>query len=213
MPGSYAIETISSLPLGMLIGAPLTAAVNAQAQAAKATLDFIMDVGFVPPDPNKDAIFPDTPQAPDSQGNVSPLAIGPVRTVTFTYERTDTDPSGNPIKAALTVPLLTVVPIPYLNIDEVTIDFVAKISESIAQSHKDNDSKVATLSTQAKAGWGPFSASLKGSFSATHTSTNERNSKYQTELTLTIHVRATSESIPKGMGRVLDILTSIIKSE
>ena len=49
MPAGYAVETISSLPFGTLIGAPLTAAVEAQAQAAKSTIDFIQEVGFIPP--------------------------------------------------------------------------------------------------------------------------------------------------------------------
>jgi hypothetical protein len=209
MAEGYAVETISSLPFDMLIGAPLTAAVNAQAQGAKATVDFIQDVGFLPPSSNEDMLFP-TPGALDAAGGaLVPGDLGQVRTVTFTYSTTDG--AGAVSTSQLTVPLLTVVPIPNLQIAEMTIDFVAKISEAITSSKKDVDNRRKDASAHTKGGWGPVSGGLKASYSSTHTSSSERSSKYQTELTMSIHVRATSESLPKGLGRVLDILASTIK--
>ncbi len=210
MPKGYAIEAVSSLPLGYLIGAPLTAAVDAQAQSAKATLDFIQDVGFMPPSPNEDMLFL-TPGAVDPAGNpLVPGDLGAARTATFTYSASD--PAGNPVQAKLTVPLLSIVPIPMLLIEEMTIDFVAKISEAITSSRKDVDNRRKEGSANASGGWGPVSAGLKASYSSTHTSQVDRSSKYQTELTMSVHVRATSEGLPKGMGRVLDILAATIKS-
>lgn len=225
MPAGYAVETISSLPFGHLIGGPLTAAIDAQALGAKATVDFIQDVGFIPPNPDEDSLFP-TPGAQDAAGQ--PLVagdFGQVRMITFTYIASSVpqvDNAGNPVLDAagnrvlgpgsvtLTVPLLTVVPIPYLAISEMTIDFVAKISESITATRKAADNRRLQGSSTAKGGWGPVSGSLKASYSSTHTSSSERSSKYQTELTMSIHVRATSESMPKGLGRMLDILEKAI---
>jgi hypothetical protein len=207
MPG-YAVEQISSLPFDQLIGAPLTAAINAQAQGAKATVDFIQDVGFLPT-PNADALFPDAPA-----GGIVPAPadadFGPVRMVTFQYQALDAN--GVVGQRTLTVPLLTVVPIPYLQISEMTIDFVAKISEAISETKKDTDTRKKAGSVSTKGGWGPVSGSMKASYSSTHTSDTERSSKYQTELTMSIHVKAGSESLPKGMGRILDILTAAIQS-
>jgi hypothetical protein len=200
---NYAVETISSLPFDTLIGAPLTAAIDAQAHGAKATVDFIHDVGFIPATTNEDPLFP-----VDSQGQpaaVGDADFGDVRMVTFTYSLADG--TG----ATVTVPLLTVVPIPYLYISEMTIDFVAKISETITATINSTDTRATAASAQAKGGWGPVSGSLKASYSSTHTSNSERSSKYQTELTMSVHVRATSESMPKGLSRVLDILASAIK--
>jgi hypothetical protein len=203
MPG-YAVETISSLPFDRLIGGPLTAAVTAQAQAAKATVDFIQEVGFVPPSPDEDMLA----LTPNAAVGAVPLVdgdLGQVRMVTFRFST----PAGD---STLTVPLLTVVPIPNLQIAEMTIDFVAKISETITSTKNDQDNRRVAGSAETKGGWGPVSGSLKASYSSTHTSSSERSSKYQTELTMSIHVRATAESLPKGLGRVLDILAATVKS-
>ena len=210
MPG-YAIETVSSLPFGTLIGAPLTAAIEAQAQAAKATVDFIQEVGFVPEDADEDALFP-------SDGDGDEPDFGEVRMVTFSYASNAVPLAGDDADAVgagtvtLTVPLLTVVPIPYLAISEMTIDFMAKISESITATKKTADDRRLQGSSTAKGGWGPVSGTLKASYSANHSSTSERSSKYNTEMTMSIHVRATSESMPKGLGRILDILEKAITS-
>ena len=281
MGQNYAVESISSLPFGMLIGAPLNAAIEAQTQAAKATIDFILQVGFLPssgvdssgaliadPDP-VDVTRPDA--APAAGADPSTHA-GQTRMVTFTYTTANEDPTvvalaaeaaaaaaaaadataaaaavanvagvtpamiaaANAAKdlqgasatsvaaaivpstnqtAAITVPILSVVPIPFFSIDEMTIDFVAKITEAITASSKGSSKSVKSASTQGRGGWGPVSAGFKAGMSSTHSSTSERSSKYQTELTMTIHVRASSESMPKGMAKVLDMLAGLIKSE
>src|SRR5712691_3717261 len=107
MAKNYAVETVSSLPFGMLIGAPLTAAIEAQTQAAKATIDFILLVGFLPataavpgvgggpatlaPDPNPvDVTQPDA--LPAATANPSTNA-GQTRMVTFSYTTTNEDPA------------------------------------------------------------------------------------------------------------------------
>lgn len=281
MARNYAVETVSSLPFGMLIGAPLMAGIEAQTQAAKATIDFILQVGFLPStaidaqgnlvaDPNlPDVTEPDG--VPVENTNPSTNA-GQTRMVTFSYTTNNEDPGAaavlaaaqaaakggadgaaavaavknvpgvtklmvdaataaqdaggdqNAVAAALvpsttkqiatiTVPILSVVPIPFFSIDEMTIDFVAKITEAITASSKAAKQIATSASTQARGGWGPVSGGFKAGLSSTHTSTSERSSKYQTELTMTIHVRASSESMPKGMAKVLDMLAGLIKGE
>ena len=257
MANNYAVETISSLPFGMLIGAPLTAAIEAQSQAAKATIDFILQVGFLPPTVTNNQELADPDPVDITQPDALPAATanpttnaGETRMVTFTYMTTNEDaalvstaaavaaaaaaaadaqgatqamiaaataaagaqgataasvaativPTTNQT-ATITVPLLSVVPIPFFSIDEMTIDFVAKITEAVTASSKATAKSVKSASTQARG------------MCSTHTSTSERSSKYQTELTMTIHVRASSESMPKGMAKVLDMLASLIKSE
>src|SRR6266705_2512939 len=98
MAKNYAVETVSSLPFGMLIGAPLSAAIDAQTQAAKATIDFILQVGFMPnsatqagqladPDP-ADVTRPD---APPPAGTDPSTAAGQTRMVSFSYTTTSDD--------------------------------------------------------------------------------------------------------------------------
>ncbi|HYT14845.1 MAG TPA: DUF2589 domain-containing protein [Burkholderiales bacterium] len=231
MAKNYAVETVSSLPFGMLIGAPLTAAIEAQTQAAKATIDFILIVGFLPPTavqpggggalvPDPDPVDVTKPDAAPAQGTDPTTNAGQTRMVTFTYTTSNQDPAavaaggaGAVQTATISVPLLSVVPIPFFSIDEMTIDFVAKITEALTASSKASANTVASASAQAQGGWGPVSGGFKAGMSSTHTSTSERSSKYQTELTMTIHVRASSESMPKGMAKVLDMLAGLIKSQ
>lgn len=255
MAKNYAVEAISSLPFGMLIGAPLTAAIEAQTQSAKATVDFILQVGFLPPDavaPDANGVLvldPDPNPVDLTQPDIAPPATqnprtdaGKARMVTFTYTTSNEDTAavaaaeaqarnaaGNDPQAqadaaaaaaesmnqvvSISVPILTVVPIPFLSIDELTIDFVAKINEVITATSKRNSETVKSASAQGGGGWGPVSGSFKAGMSSTHSSTAERSSKYQTELTMSIHVRASSESMPKGMARLLDLLTGLIRSE
>jgi Protein of unknown function (DUF2589) len=281
MAKNYAVEAISSLPFGMLIGGPLNAAIEAQAQAAKSTIDFILQVGFLPASAvNAGALVADPdpvevsePDAVPAPGTNPMTAAGQTRMVTFSYTTTNEDPAMLAMvtaaqaaaagaanaaaapaavqlvpgvtpavtaavnaavaapnatpqtvaaaivpsltnqTATISVPILSVVPIPFFAIEEMTIDFMAKITEAITSNSKSQKNKAMSASTQAKGGWGPVSGSMKAGMSSTHSSTSERSSKYQTELTMSIHVRATSESMPKGMARVLDMLAGLIKSE
>ena len=218
MAKNYAVESISSLPFGMLIGAPLTAAIEAQTQSAKATIDFILSVGFLPPntaagqlaDPDPvDITKADALPAPNADPTTN---AGQTRMVTFSYSTTDPNlPPPGITTANITVPLLSIVPIPFLQIDEMTIDFVAKINEVITSNSKGSAQSVKEASAHASAGWGPISGGFKGSLSSTNSSSFERSSKYQTELTMNIHIKASSESMPKGMGKVLDMLAGLIK--
>ena len=113
MAKNYAVETVSSLPFGMLIGAPLAAAIDAQTQAAKATIDFILQVGFLPTaaivapqggvlqplnDPNPvDVTQPDAVPAPTANPSTD---AGRTRMVTFTYTTTNEDPAVVAVAAA-----------------------------------------------------------------------------------------------------------------
>ncbi|MGJ5134646.1 DUF2589 domain-containing protein [Bradyrhizobium oligotrophicum] len=198
----YAIENVTSLPFRNLIGGPLVAAVEAQAMAAKSTMDFIMEVGFSGPTDD----ITDPAKQPD---------IGNVRNVTFKYSAdiAKADGTGTEKKDfSLTVPLLTIVPIPNLAIEEMTIDFMAKITESISYDRSASQENAKNATLQAKGGWGPVSSSFKGSLSSKHSSTASSSSKYNTELTMNIRVRATQDDMPAGLMKILDILAGIVKA-
>jgi hypothetical protein len=93
-------QELSSIDFQSMIGGPLTAVIKAQAQSAQTSVDFIKSVGFnaidAPTDPGKPTMVTfeyDKPiESKDSSGAI---------TVTAT-----------PFK--LTVPILTMLPIPYM---------------------------------------------------------------------------------------------------
>jgi len=181
------------LPMGDLIGGPLTAACDAQVRLANATANFIKYVGFMPPaDPSKGG-------------------VGPTRLAEFSFTRPVADPNdaSKTIEEAveLKVPLLAIVKVPALAITKVDITFDMEVKSSF--SSKESEDKQGKFSADMKAGWGPFSLSvhLEGSV-ATHkenTRTSDNSAKYH------VQVLAEDSGMPEGLARVLDILQTSIQ--
>jgi hypothetical protein len=108
------IRSIRSLPLYELISAPLVAMIQADAQAAKATLEFIETVGFVAPSPAEGGTGED--------GEASQL-----RMAEFRYQKLDENNEISEFVAS--VPVLSLLPVPAVQIKEAKISFSAKIAE------------------------------------------------------------------------------------
>jgi len=83
------------------------------------------------------------------------------------------------------VPLLAIVPIPYIAIDTITIDFTAKIDASSSTYSEEADSSEASFkgSADIKVGWGIFSAKvhMEGGYSSKKSSKATAESKYSVE--------------------------------
>lgn len=185
-PSQVATNALAGLPFSQIIGSPLKACIEAQAMAAQTTWQFIQEVGL-----NTD---PDT---------------GEKKAVNVSF-----DFYQNGKEARLNVPLLTIVPIPYIAINSIDIDFKAKINaESSSHNETSESSKTsASGSMEAKIGWGPFSAKLNASasYSSKKDSKATQDSKYSVEYTLDIAVKAGQDSMPAGLAKVLDILNNCV---
>ena len=96
----------SGLDMKNLIGAPLTAAADASVQLAQSTADFINRVGF------------------DEEGKV--------RNVDFGYEKkvNNEDGTTDVQEMKVHVPILSIVPIPNLQVDQVGITFDMEVKDS-----------------------------------------------------------------------------------
>lgn len=191
---SYANRVLGSIPYGTLIGAPMTAAVEAQALAAQASVDFIRSVGFT--------------------SNADGTDFSEVRTVTFTYNVRNAETGADRV-ASLSVPLLTIVPIPYLRIDDMTIDFTSKITEEmVRETKRDNTVDTNTALNVSYSGFlSPVKVGLKATVSTKHSSSSATSNRYKTEHTININVRAVQDDIPAGMSRVLEILEAGIREK
>lgn len=204
----YVTRALTQLPFGNIIGAPMKAAIEAQALAARSTIEFIQTVGFVNQD--DDALFPAIDQTTGKTAVGSDF--GEVRTVTFKYQQQSVN--GTETEATLTVPLLTIVPIPFLRIDEMTIDFMAKMTEEY--KHKNSATSSLDIATNAKfefkSFWSPVTANFNVAVSSKHSATSENSSRFSTEATMSVHVRAVQDSMPGGLAKVLQILENAIKS-
>ncbi len=185
-------DQFSGLPMESLIGGPLQAACKAEVMLAAATTNFIETVGF---------------QDADAAG-------GPrkAKTVAFTFERpaTNTDPKGGKIGSetvSLEVPVLSIVNIPNLMIQNVDVTFDMEVKSSVSSQQTKDMS--AGIDAKAKLGWGIFSldVTIKGSVSSheSNTRSSDNSAKYH------VSVQARQGGTPEGLSRVLDILTSAVQ--
>lgn len=175
---SIALGQLSALPFGNIIGGPLNAAIEAQAKAAQTTVDFIQSVGF----------------DESLNGQLS------ARTLEFTFE------DGAGIFRRVTVPLLSVIPIPFIVIDAVDIQFKARIAASASQ--KTEVKKQNSFSGSARGRfrfWGQR-LDISAGYSSKKDSKASQESKYSVEYTMDVHVHASQAGIPQGMAEVLNIL-------
>lgn len=173
-------EELGAIDFESVIGGPLVAVVHAQAQAALATVDFIKSVGF--DESNK------------------------VFNVDFKYTKTTPEGPGN---YGLSVPILTIVPIPFLRIEETIVEFNAKIT-SVEYQTVTTENKL-SVHLSARAGWGLGSAKLKVSYS--HQRQTTKGEKVQREYSLAVKVTAVQDEMPGGMEKVMGILESLITEE
>lgn len=183
-PSQVATDALQALPFANIIGAPLEACIKAQAMAAQTTWKFIQEVGMQ-----------------DSAATGEKEAVN----VSFTFIQ-----NGNNVR--LNIPLLSIVPIPYIAIQNIDIAFKANISasSSAAEEHSSNSEFNMEASAGARIGWGIFSANLdlKGGYSSKKDSRATQDSKYSVEYTMDVGVRAGQESMPAGLAKVLEILNS-----
>lgn len=169
-------EQFAGLDMRQLIGGPLSATAESSMLLAESTANFINKVGF------------------DQKGNL--------RTVAFGYQKRSVNEDGtsNLDEMQVAVPMLAIVPIPNLQIDEVNILFDMEVK----QSEKQESSLDLSASASASAGFGPVKVSISGSVSAhqSNTRSSDNSAKYH------VDVRATNHGTPEGLARVLDMMAA-----
>ena len=177
----------AALPMESLIGGPLNAAATAQGQLASITSEFIQNIGL----------------QKDKDGKLS------ARTVDFHYEKPVkvTDDKGvetwTKVPMDLTVPLLTIVKAPNLQVKEVNVQFDMEVKTSSSSS---NETK---KDASVEASWSGWGAKVKFNASVSNTQKSQRSS--DTSAKYHIDVKAIDEGAPEGLMKVLDILGEAIQ--
>ena len=180
-PANVAINAMQAIPFSSMIGGPLNACIEAQAMAARTSWEFIKEVGL----------------NTDEKGQKSAVMVA------FSFNR-----GGRMVQ--LNVPLLTIVPIPYIAINTIDINFKASISASSSTASETTEHTEASgeLGAKAELNLGLFSmeANLKANYSSKKDSKATAESKYSVESTIDVAVKAGQESMPAGMAKVLELL-------
>lgn len=156
---------LQELDFNRILGAPLSACVNAQEEAAQATLQYLNEVVFT--------------QAGDNDSSLEPV------TVSFYFE------SAGQVHR-IVMPLLLIVPVPYLQIDRVDLTFQATVTES----HMNHDTR---------------KLSLKAKYSAPGDSaevSKETKAEYMNKRCIDINLSVTSADMPMGISKLLEIFNN-----
>ena len=156
---------LQELDFNRILGAPLSACVNAQEEAAQATLQYLNEVVFT--------------QAGDDDSSLEPV------TVSFYFE------SAGQVHR-IVIPLLLIVPVPYLQIDRVDLTFQATVTES----RMNHDTR---------------KLSLKAKYSAPGDSaevSKETKVEYMNKRCIDINLSVTSADMPMGISKLLEIFNN-----
>jgi hypothetical protein len=275
-------QELSSINFSNMIGSPLRAVIEAQAESALSTVNFIKAVGFkqgnsTDPEagntgdpiyvtfkypkelaPYQPAVaethsvsftthgsgFPPPPAAAPAvtfstntvtgtatvkvDGTIDSVSVDPSTlpsasgAITFTVGTGATAASGTvtivgaiPEAAAvfqqmsLDVPILTILPIPFIRIEEFNLAFNAKIDSMESTQVESSNSVSGTLNVNQR--WPGGSANL--SVSASHQSKSTSGTEVQRSYALSITVKAIQDDMPRGMEKVLGILERAMREQ
>lgn len=199
------VQELNSLDFSVYIGGPLQAAVQAQHAASMSQVNFIKEVGF----------------EKDSNGNITDL-----RYVDFNYSKsipnphfgktaqqladeglpatTDTTSVFLPSEVNIRVPFLTMLTIPALRIETLTIDFNAKLTSTETSNVSSEFAASAELGINYKI--------VNFKASASYKRTASSGTSVEKTYNLGVRVHAVNDEIPAGLDRILTMLEDSIVS-
>ncbi len=113
----------------------------------------------------------------------------------------------------LEVPILTMLPIPFIRIEETTIDFNAKIN-SIEEAKTDESFRLGA-SLDGKYKYPPLFtvASVNLKVSTSYQKNTQSGSKVDRTYSMAVHIRAVQDEMPEGLVRILGILENSIRAQ
>ena len=202
-------EQFSGLPMGDLIGSPLMAAAEANGAMGMAQAKFLIRTCFHPLDKTK----------PKDEWEYKPVMIEMILERSVIVPASEEDPSQvpeiNTFETKFKLPLLTILPLNSLAVDDVQVKFNMEVKSSYAQteSNKTTTEFEAGAQWSAKAGYGPFSAKVKGnvSFSLENTVESERHYEKSNSATYDVQVHAGQLPLPEGVTTIIQAYANNIQ--
>lgn len=180
MPGSG--KELSAIDFAAMIGGPLVAVINAQSQAASATLNFIRQVGF--------------------EGEHA-------ASIPFQYKKSiqQKDGSTDVESVQLSVPILSLLPVPFIRIQEANIEFRAKVV-GVYESEEETTEEETGRERAASQSSMPV---LRVAFS--HRNRSALGADSSRSYSMNVRIRAVQDELPIGLERLLTTLESHIQEQ
>ncbi len=201
-------EQFTGLPMGDLIGGPLNAAAEANAMMAVTQTRFLLDTAF--------KLKAGTGGKADEYEPVM-IRMSLTRGVLVPVDPTKNPPDEPKIEQVVTtfdLPLLTILPLNSLAVDDVTVKFDMEVKSSFSEATnaKTETAMAAESSFSAKVGYGIFSVSVTGSASYDSTSSNSRDTHYEksNSAKYSVSVHAGQLPLPEGVKTIITAFANAI---
>ncbi len=198
-------QQFTGLPMGALIGGPLMAACKANQQMALTQVQYLMSTCF-----NK------SQGKNDGTESYSPVMIKMqlTRGVLTPGDEKNPSPTIKNVTSTISLPLLTIVPLNSLAVDNVSINFNMEVSSSYSQDHQEQSSSSTHEqgSFNAKMSFGLWSVDIKGSVSHDSSSSTSDSTHYQKQNSAkyTVDVHAGQLPLPPGVTTIIQAFTANI---
>jgi Protein of unknown function (DUF2589) len=190
-----------ALYLYQLIGAPLLAVVQAEVQAAQASAEFIRKVGF---DTGRPVVDSTGASALQDGGELGPLRIAK-------FSQTRIGPDGKPQDVTIQIPVLSLFPIPLLQVKTADFDFGVRILSRVPlEGQKAEDAKVVSASGKLKPEdfLSPGRVELKGSVSR-----HSEDAKSSSEMHMKVRIHMDQADIPAGLLTLFNLMGQSVTTQ
>lgn len=199
-------QAFTGLPMEALIGGPLMAAAKANHQMACDQVNYLLSTCF-----NSSGS-----KSANGEGGGNDTSYSPIM-ITMTVKRpvlNGTTQSIETVETQLQVPLLTIMPMNTLAVDNVEIKFHMEVKSSFSE---DTDKKTSTKDEDSGSfsgtGWiGPFSCTISGSVSHDSSSSSDDATHYAKSnlASYDVTVHAGQIAAPPGVGVLIQAFANAI---
>jgi hypothetical protein len=204
-------EQFTGLPMNDLIGAPLIAAAKANNMMAVTQTKFMLDTCFK-------HIEGDSAQNTKESYEPIMITMTLIRGVLVPGVITDQTPEPEPkleqVETTFELPLLTIIPLNSLAVDEVNITFDMEVKSSFSETTDEKTEKKLSMesSFSAKVGYGVFSAEVTGSVRYDSSSSSSRNTHYEksNSAQYSVRVHAGQLPLPEGVTTIINAFSNSI---
>jgi hypothetical protein len=184
-------KELAAIDFASVIGGPLVAVINAQAQAARVTTNFINEVAFE-----------------STKKGENPK----LRSVDFEFNQVLSTQSKDKLSSdstSLKVPLISMLPIPYIRVANMTIDLNITLHD-VQKTTIKNDF---TFKDDTTADFGWFGESVNMTVSVTEQNTYQNDRTTDDTYGMRVTVNAVQDEMPAGLKNILGIFQSVIQQQ
>lgn len=203
--GSQFQQQINNLNFDQIIGAPMEAAVKAQARSAVVTCQWLdtLTGGAIS---KASSMLGVAGLESSSQGVPSvPLSVNTKGSSTGSMTQ------NSSLELDINVPLLSLVPVPYLRIDSLSVNFNCQLNNTGNNTNTDTDTKSLT----AGGSTGGLLAELLSPITMNGTYSDQDvqsgNDTITEQYTMNVTMNCVQDAIPQGMATILNIFASLVQ--